>query len=100
MKRADQVVLVTGSSGGIGDAVVSALTAEGALVIGADRGLKEGQELAGFLSSKSSRSAWLPISCRTGCAGEASSATLSSSHTGTSTGLSTATKSAPGQMFQ
>ncbi|WP_223253035.1 SDR family NAD(P)-dependent oxidoreductase [Arthrobacter sp. AFG7.2] len=75
MKRADQVVLVAGSSGGIGYAVVDALTAEGALVVvGADRGPKEGQELAGFLSSKSSRSAWLPISCRTGCASEASSA--------------------------
>ena len=74
MKRADQVVLVAGSCGGIGGAVVDALTAEGALVVGADRGPKEGQELAGFLSSKSSRSARLPISCRTGCASEASSA--------------------------
>jgi NAD(P)-dependent dehydrogenase (short-subunit alcohol dehydrogenase family) len=74
MKRADQVVLVAGSSGGIGDAVIDALTAEGALVVGADHGPKEGQELAGFLSSKSSRSARLPISCRTGCASEASSA--------------------------
>jgi NAD(P)-dependent dehydrogenase (short-subunit alcohol dehydrogenase family) len=68
MKRADQVVLVTGSRGGIGDAVVDAFTAERALVVGADRGPKEGQELAGFLSSKS--------------------------------GLSTATNSAPGQMFE
>ena len=48
MSLKDQVVLVTGSSGGIGDAVVDALTAEGALVIGADRAPKEGQELAGF----------------------------------------------------
>jgi NAD(P)-dependent dehydrogenase (short-subunit alcohol dehydrogenase family) len=48
MSLKDQVVLVTGSSGGIGDAVVDALTAEGALVIGADRGPKEGQDLAGF----------------------------------------------------
>jgi hypothetical protein len=100
MSLKDQVVLVTGSSGGIGDAVVDAFTAEGVLVIGADHGPKEGQELAGFLSSKSSRSAWLPISCRTGCASEASRATLSGSHSGTSTGLSTATNSAPGQMFQ
>ena len=74
MKRADQVVLVAGSCGGIGDAVVDALTAKGALVLGADRGQKEGQEVAGFLSSKSSRSARLPMSCRTGCASEASSA--------------------------
>jgi NAD(P)-dependent dehydrogenase (short-subunit alcohol dehydrogenase family) len=100
MKRADQVVLVAGSSGGIGDAVVDAFTAEGTLVVGADRGPKEGQELAGFLSPKSSRSARLPISCRTGCASEASSATLSSSHSGTSTRLSTATNSAPGQLFE
>jgi NAD(P)-dependent dehydrogenase (short-subunit alcohol dehydrogenase family) len=48
MSLKDQVVLVTGSSGGIGNAVVEALTAEGALVIGADRAPKEGQELAGF----------------------------------------------------
>ena len=48
MSLKDQVVLVTGSSGGIGNAVVDALTAEGALVIGADRAPKEGQELAGF----------------------------------------------------
>ena len=48
MSLKDQVVLVTGSSGGIGDAVVDALTAEGALVIGADRAPKEGQELTGF----------------------------------------------------
>ncbi|HEU4667611.1 MAG TPA: SDR family NAD(P)-dependent oxidoreductase, partial [Arthrobacter sp.] len=50
MSLKDQVVLVTGSSGGIGDAVVDALTAEGAIVIGADRGAKEGQELAGFFT--------------------------------------------------
>ena len=50
MSLKDQVVLVTGSSGGIGDAVVDALTAEGALVIGADRAPKEGQELAGFFA--------------------------------------------------
>ena len=100
MKRADRAVLVAGSSGGIGDAVVYAFTAEGALVVGADRGPKEDQELAGFLSSKSSRFAWLTISCRTGCASEASNATLSSSRSGMSAGLSTATNSAPGQMFE
>lgn len=100
MNRADQVVLVTGPRGGIGDAVVNALTTEGALVTGADHGPKEGQDLAGFLSSKSSRPAWLPTSCRTGCASEASIAILSNSHRETSTGLSTTTNSAPGQMFQ
>ena len=45
----DQVVLVTGSSGGIGNAVIDALRTEGALVIGADRAPKEGQELTDFL---------------------------------------------------
>jgi len=48
MSLKDQVVLVTGSSGGIGNAVVDALRAEGALVVGADRAPKEGQELAAF----------------------------------------------------
>lgn len=43
MSLKDHVVLVTGSSGGIGDAVIDALTAAGALVIGADRAPKEGQ---------------------------------------------------------
>jgi NAD(P)-dependent dehydrogenase (short-subunit alcohol dehydrogenase family) len=48
MSLKDQVVLVTGSSGGIGDAVIEALTAGGALIIGADRAPKEGQALADF----------------------------------------------------
>jgi NAD(P)-dependent dehydrogenase (short-subunit alcohol dehydrogenase family) len=48
MSLEDQVVLVTGSSGGIGDAVVDALMAAGAVVIGADRALKKGQALAAF----------------------------------------------------
>ena len=48
MSLKDQVVLVTGSSGGIGNAVIDALTAEGARVIGADRAPKEGQTLADF----------------------------------------------------
>ena len=50
MSLKDQVVLVTGSSGGIGNAVIDALTAEGARVIGADRAPKEGQALADFFS--------------------------------------------------
>jgi len=48
MSLKDQVVLVTGSSGGIGDAAVSALTAAGAVVIGADRSPKEDQSLKEF----------------------------------------------------
>jgi NAD(P)-dependent dehydrogenase (short-subunit alcohol dehydrogenase family) len=48
MSLKEHVVLVTGSSGGIGDAVIDALRAEGALIIGADRAPKEGQELAAF----------------------------------------------------
>ncbi|NQD87771.1 SDR family oxidoreductase [Paenarthrobacter sp. CM16] len=48
MSLKDQVVLVTGSSGGIGDAAVSALTAAGAVVVGADRTPKEGQSLKEF----------------------------------------------------
>lgn len=43
-----QVVLVTGSSGGIGAAVVSALQARGDTVIGADRSPVNGQALGGF----------------------------------------------------
>lgn len=43
-----QVALVTGSSGGIGAAVVTALQARGDIVIGADRAPLDGQELAGF----------------------------------------------------
>lgn len=48
MSLKDQVVLVTGSSGGIGDAAVTAFTATGATVIGADRSPKQGQSLEGF----------------------------------------------------
>lgn len=48
MSLKDQVVLVTGSSGGIGDAAVTALTAAGAIVIGADRSPKEDQPLSAF----------------------------------------------------
>ncbi|AMM32904.1 Putative oxidoreductase [Sinomonas atrocyanea] len=48
MSLKDQVVLVTGSSGGIGNAVVEALTAAGALVLGADRAAKADQKLADF----------------------------------------------------
>src|SRR5690349_742755 len=48
MSLKNQVVLVTGSSGGIGDAAVSALTASGAIVIGADRSPKEDQSLEAF----------------------------------------------------
>jgi NAD(P)-dependent dehydrogenase (short-subunit alcohol dehydrogenase family) len=43
-----QVVLVTGSSGGIGGAVVDALVAAGAVVIGTDRGPRKDQVLADF----------------------------------------------------
>ena len=48
MSLTDQVVLVTGSSGGIGDAAVSAFIAAGAMVIGADRSPKEDQSLEAF----------------------------------------------------
>jgi NAD(P)-dependent dehydrogenase (short-subunit alcohol dehydrogenase family) len=48
MSLKDHVVLVTGSSGGIGNAVIDALTAAGALIIGADRAPKDGQALADF----------------------------------------------------
>lgn len=48
MSLKDQVVLVTGSSGGIGDAAVTALIAAGARVIGADRSPKEDQSLEAF----------------------------------------------------
>ncbi|MBB6402735.1 SDR family NAD(P)-dependent oxidoreductase [Arthrobacter sp. AZCC_0090] len=48
MSLKDHVVLVTGSSGGIGDAVIDALTAAGARIIGADRAPKAGQALADF----------------------------------------------------
>jgi NAD(P)-dependent dehydrogenase (short-subunit alcohol dehydrogenase family) len=44
-----QVVLVTGSSGGIGSAVVDALNERGDIVIGADRTRRDGQHLHGFL---------------------------------------------------
>jgi NAD(P)-dependent dehydrogenase (short-subunit alcohol dehydrogenase family) len=43
-----QVSLVTGSSGGIGAAVVTALQARGDVVVGADRVPLDGQEIAGF----------------------------------------------------
>ncbi|MDV6212648.1 SDR family oxidoreductase [Rhodococcus erythropolis] len=45
----EQVVLVTGSSGGIGAAVVDELVARGDVVIGADRIERQGQDLAEFL---------------------------------------------------
>lgn len=48
MSLKDQVVLVTGSSGGIGNAVVDALNGVGAVVVGADRAPKADQELADF----------------------------------------------------
>lgn len=44
-----QIALVTGSSGGIGAAVVTALRARGDLVVGADRSLLDGQDIDGFL---------------------------------------------------
>ncbi|WP_136610644.1 SDR family NAD(P)-dependent oxidoreductase [Sinomonas albida] len=50
MSLGDQVVLVTGSSGGIGNAVVDALNEVGAVVVGADRAPKDDQELADFFS--------------------------------------------------
>jgi NAD(P)-dependent dehydrogenase (short-subunit alcohol dehydrogenase family) len=43
-----QVSLVTGSSGGIGAAVVDALQARGDVVVGADRARLDGQDIAGF----------------------------------------------------
>ncbi len=43
-----QVILVTGSSGGIGAAVVAALTARGDVIVGADRAPLVRQEIAGF----------------------------------------------------
>lgn len=43
-----QIALVTGSSGGIGAAVVAALQGRGDLVIGADRTPRDGQDIAGF----------------------------------------------------
>jgi NAD(P)-dependent dehydrogenase (short-subunit alcohol dehydrogenase family) len=43
-----QVSLVTGSSGGIGAAVVAALQARGDVVVGADRAPLAGQNIAGF----------------------------------------------------
>jgi len=43
-----QVALVTGSSGGIGAAVVTALRARGDVVVGADRALLDGQTIDGF----------------------------------------------------
>lgn len=43
-----QVALVTGSSGGIGAAVVTALQARGDVVIGADRAPLDGQRLSAF----------------------------------------------------
>lgn len=48
MSLKDQVVLVTGSSGGIGNAAIEALTTAGAIIIGADRSPKEGQALDAF----------------------------------------------------
>jgi NAD(P)-dependent dehydrogenase (short-subunit alcohol dehydrogenase family) len=43
-----QVALITGSSGGIGAAVVTALQARGDVVVGADRAPLDGQSLSGF----------------------------------------------------
>jgi NAD(P)-dependent dehydrogenase (short-subunit alcohol dehydrogenase family) len=60
MSLKDQVVLVTGSSGGIGDAAVSAFTAAGAIVLGADRSSKDDQALEAF---------YLGTTMRSGCAG-------------------------------
>ncbi|WP_257890441.1 SDR family NAD(P)-dependent oxidoreductase [Rhodococcus sp. USK10] len=48
-KVAEQIVLVTGSSGGIGAAIVDALVERGDVVIGADRVGREGQDLASFI---------------------------------------------------
>lgn len=43
-----QIALVTGSSGGIGAAVVAALQARGDIVVGADQSRRDGQDIAGF----------------------------------------------------
>jgi NAD(P)-dependent dehydrogenase (short-subunit alcohol dehydrogenase family) len=48
MSLKEQVVLVTGSSGGIGDAVVEALSVADAVIIGADRAPRTDQALAAF----------------------------------------------------
>ncbi len=48
MSQKDQVVLVTGSRGGIGNAAIEALTTAGAIIIGVDRSPKEGQALDAF----------------------------------------------------
>lgn len=50
MSLKEQVVLVTGSSGGIGAAAVTAFIAAGAIVVGADRSPKEDQSLESFYS--------------------------------------------------
>lgn len=50
MSLKEQVVLVTGSSGGIGAAAVTAFIAAGAIVVGADRAPKEDQSLESFYS--------------------------------------------------
>lgn len=47
-RRPQQIALVTGSSGGIGAAVVEALRARGDLVVGADQAPRDGQPLEGF----------------------------------------------------
>ena len=47
---ADQVVLVTGSNGGIGAAMVEAYVRLGATVIGADRGEHDSSEAARYYS--------------------------------------------------
>ena len=65
MSLKDQVVLVTGSSGGIGDAAVSAFTAAGATVIGADRSAKDDQTLDAFTPSTSPRNNSAQRLCRT-----------------------------------
>lgn len=49
MSMNDQVVLITGSSGGIGGAIVTALEGSGATVVGADRAPRADRELAAFL---------------------------------------------------
>ncbi|MCZ4590089.1 SDR family oxidoreductase (plasmid) [Rhodococcus opacus] len=46
----EQVVLVTGSSGGIGAAIVDALVNRGDVVVGADRTPRNDQNLASFLN--------------------------------------------------
>lgn len=45
-----QITLVTGSSGGIGAAVVAALQARGDVVVGADRAPLDGQDITGFFA--------------------------------------------------